>query len=238
MSGSVLEVKPTEVWDLTFPNDHATIAWNNWLAQHIGKNNTESFVRAFYPPLNLLDQAFQRMYQLRWIDSASGDQLDKAGTIVGIGREIPNSIFFEFFGFETQYAGRAFGVARLRRRGERWATSTTLTDEAYRSMIRLKVAMNNGHGTAEQIAAAVDIGLGITGTYVQDMGNASFNIVITDQSINVEDPRMNLISYVVLKPAGVQMTIQFYYATNWDEAQSIWDGGESLWDVGVAPNAE
>lgn len=233
MSGSVLEIRPTESWDLSFPNDHATIAWNNWLAQHIGKNNTEDFVRSFYPPLNLLDLAFQRMYQLRWIDSASGEQLDKAGTIVGIGRSIPNAIYFEFFGFDTQYAGRAFGVARLRRRGEHWASSSILTDEAYRSMIRLKVAMNNGHGTAEEIARAVDLGLGITGTYIQDTGNASFHIVITDRSINVDDPRMNLIDYVVLRAAGVSMSVQFFYATNWDRAESIWDGGESLWDQGV-----
>ena len=113
---------------LNFPHDHAEVAWSHFLAQHVGKSKTENFVRAFYPPLNVLDKALNDLYTLRWLETAEGKQLDGIGSIVGLTRSVANSVYLPFFGFSVQISGRSFGVARMRRKGEPYAQSSSLGD--------------------------------------------------------------------------------------------------------------
>jgi hypothetical protein len=193
--------------DTLFPNDHAAIAWGHFLAQHFDKINTENFVTSFYPPLNILDQALWDLYAKRWIDTATGEQLNGIGYIVGISRVIQGSVYLAFFGFATQIAGRAFGVARMRHKGEPWSKSSVLADAEYRTIIRLKIALNNGHGTAEEIMAVYNLTLNVQGTIVNDAGNANANVVINDY-IPENDPRSQLYNYMIPKAAGVKLNIQ------------------------------
>lgn len=191
---------------LNFPHDHGEIAWGHMLAQHFNKENTEDFVKSFYPPLNVLDKALQDLYTRRWLETAEGEQLDGIGYIVGIARVISGSIYGEFFGFVTQIAGRAFGVARMRRKGEPWSFSSVLGDTEYRTLIKLKIALNNGHGTAEEIMQAYNMTLTVTGTIVNDTGNATADVVINDY-IPSNDPRSQLFNYMIPKSAGVKLNI-------------------------------
>jgi hypothetical protein len=192
---------------LAFPHDHAQIAWGHFLAQHVGKENTEDFVLSFYPPLNGLDKALQDLYTLRWLETAEGEQLNGIGYIVGIARVITGSVYLAFFGFVTQIAGRAFGVARMRRKGEPWAASSVLGDAEYRTLIKLKIALNNGHGTAEEIMAAYNMTMNVAGTIVNDTGDANATVVINDY-IPLNDPRSQLYNYMIPKAAGVKLTIE------------------------------
>lgn len=187
-----------------FPHDHAQIAWNNFLAQHVGKENTENFVLSFYPPINVLDKALNDLYTLRWIETSEGAQLDGIGSIVGLSRNIANSIYLPFFGFSSQISGRAFGVARMRHKREPYAQSSVLGDVEYRSAIRMKIALNNGHGTAEELMHAFNTSLHVTGTVVVDHGNANARVYIND-FIMSSDPRSQLLSYMIPKAAGVKL---------------------------------
>jgi len=245
---------------LAFPHDHAAIAWGHWLAQHINKSNTENFCKAFYPPLNILDQALNEMYTERWLDTAVGEQLDGIGSIVGISRIVPNAVYMEFFGFATQIAGRGFGVARLRHTREPWAQSSILGDVEYRALLYLKIAVNNGHGTAEELIYAFNTSLHVTKTRVDDVGNANARVYIND-FIMSNDPRSQLLDYMIPKAAGVQLFPYYvdadyifgfsnqnmgYYgfgigilarspASNIPPITvtvSIWDRHESIWDGG------
>jgi hypothetical protein len=245
---------------LEFPHDHAEIAWNNWLAQHIGKVNTEGFVRAFYPPLNLLDAALNQLYTERWLHTAEGKQLDGIGSIVGISRTLANSVYFPFFGFRSQIAGRAFGAARLRRQREPWAQSSIAGDVPYRILIGMKIALNNGHGTAEELITAFNLALNVRRTRVMDVGNANARIYI-DDFIMSTDPRSLLLEFMVPKAGGVKLWPYYVDAdhtfgfTNQNmgyegfylgvlarspasnippitDSFSVWDNGESNWDVG------
>ena len=58
--------------DLGFPHDHSAIAWNHFLAQHIGKLKTEGFVKSFYSPIDVLDKALNDLYTKRWLETAEG----------------------------------------------------------------------------------------------------------------------------------------------------------------------
>src|SRR5215469_17915814 len=244
--------------DLGFLHDHGEIAWNHFLAQHIGKANTEAFVKAFYPPLNVLDQALSDLLNLRWLETAFGQQLDGIGSIVGQSRIIQNSIYVAFFGFKSQASGRTFGVARLRHKREPWTTSSILGDTDYRTLLYLKIALNNGHGTAEELMTAFNSSLKVDHTRIVDWGNATARVFINDFIMSY-DPRSQLLQYMIPKAAGVKLTIYYYsyahtfgfinqnmgyegfgigiLARRFDSNQppltqqySIWDHGFSIWD--------
>jgi len=243
-----------------FPHDHAEIAWGHWLAQHIGKANTEAFVRAFYPPINILDQALSDLLNDRWLETAVGQQLDGIGSIVGQARIIQNSIYVLFFGFKSQISGRGFGVARLRRKREPWTTSSILGDTDYRTLLYLKIALNNGHGTTEELMHAFNSALKVTYTRVVDWGNANARVFINDFIMSY-DPRSQLLNYMIPKAAGVKLWIYYYshdhtfgfinqnmgyegfnigiLARRAESNQppmtgkgSVWDQGFSIWDRG------
>jgi hypothetical protein len=244
---------------LQFPHDHAEIAWSHFLAQHIGKVNTEHFVRAFYNPLNELDNALNDLYTKRWLYTAEGKQLDGIGSIVGITREVTNSVYLPFFGFWSQPSGRGFGQARMRRKREPYAASSFLGDTDYRVAIGMKIALNNGHGTAEEIMQAVNLSLGVVGTRVLDYGNANARIYI-DDFILPNDPRYSILLDHLAIAAGVKLwpyfvdndytfgflNQQIYYGFDIGilarspesnippivTVMSIWDRGESIWDGG------
>lgn len=190
--------------DLGFLHQHGEVAWSHFLAQHVGKLYTESFVKAFYPPLDYLDSAQQQLYTLRWLETAQGVQLDGIGYIVGQSRVLESSVYVPFFGFITQPAGRAFGVARMRRKGEPYADSATMGDADYRAMIRVKIGLNNSHGTTEDIIKAVEGILGVTDVEVRDMGNANARLYVGGTLIVFPDYREELLKSILPKAAGVQ----------------------------------
>lgn len=246
--------------DLGFPHEHANIAWSHFLAQHVKKLNTENFVKAFYPPLEILDKALNELYTERWLETAEGLQLDGIGSIVGISRSVPNQVFLPFFGFFSQIAGRGFGQARMRRKREPWAESMVLGDIEYRTAIYLKIALNNGHGTAYEIAYAFNTSLRVQNTRVIDVGNANARVYINDFIMSY-DPRSQLLDYMIPKAAGVKLW-PYYYDQDFTFGfvnqnmgyygfgigilarrpgsnippivvhLSIWDRGESIWDSG------
>ncbi len=190
--------------ELGFPHDHGEIAWSHWLAQHVGKVNTENFVLAFYNPINQLDLVLDELYTKRWIETAEGSALDGCGSIVGLGRVTPQAIYLPFFGFITQPSGRAFGVARMRKQHEAYATTNTLGDVEYRSRILAKIALNNGYGTAEQIMSALQDALGVDNVRIFDMGNANGNLYI-NELISQNDPRFYIIDSMIPRAAGVKL---------------------------------
>jgi hypothetical protein len=245
---------------LNFPHNHADVAWGHFLAQHVGKFNTENFVRAFYPPLNILDQALWDLYTDRWLETAEGAQLDGIGSIVGISRTVTNAVYLPFFGFVSQIAGTGFGQARLRHTREPWAQSSVLGDVEYRTLINLKIAINNGHGTAEELMHAFNTTLNVTNTYVVDVGNGNARVYINDFILQ-NDPRSQLLDYLVPKAAGVKLWpyyIDYNYTFGFSNQNmgyygfgigilarspgsnippitvtvSIWDRGDSVWDSG------
>lgn len=245
---------------LEFLHDHDVIAWEHTLAQHIGKRRTENFFKAFYQPLNELDRALNQLYTRRWIEEAVGKQLDGCGSIVGITRDVPNSVFLEFFGFASQISGRTFSAARMRRKFDPWSTSQTLGDVEFRALIHLKIALDNGHGTAEEIMLAFDQTLSTTRTRVMDAGNATAKVYINDFIMSF-DPRSTMLNYMIPRAAGVKFWLHYVDVDNtfgfenqamdykgfgegilarWPESNippitvsmSVWDRGDSQWDDG------
>ena len=160
---------------MNLDQDHADIAWGNFLAQFGDSPRLESVVRALYSPLN--HKQLKALYDERWLDTAVGKQLDGIGEIVGQPRDIDDALYVPFFGFEGQPDVMGFGNARFRRQYEpAVAGSTRLQDTEYRKILYWKIGLNNGHGTAPEIAASVKAIFDASIVRVRDMGNAKLGV--------------------------------------------------------------
>lgn len=162
---------------MDFNQDHPGIAWGNWTAQFSDSPRLQSLVKALLQPSGGIQEVLEQLYNDRWLDTAIGAQLDGIGEIVGLSRVIDETIYIGFFGFNGQPAVQGFGKARMRRDHENPVSgSTTLRDTEYRKLLYWKIGMNNGHGTAPEIARAMRAIFDATLVLVQDRGNAKVGI--------------------------------------------------------------
>jgi hypothetical protein len=183
--------------------DHAAVAWSHWPAQFENGSRIEALVRAVNAPHNGVQLALRQLLEDRWLDTAEGTQLDGIGDIVGLPRRIDNVSYVQFFGFVGQPNIAGFGVGRMRRARESVVGgSTTLLDPEYRRLLYWKIAINNGHGTTEEIISGVKAVLNVTRAVVQDAGNAKIFVWI-NRLPSMNDPLMLNPRRWVPKAAGV-----------------------------------
>lgn len=187
--------------------DHALIAWQHWPAQFNDGSRIEALVRALASPLNGGQEAVRQLLDERWLDTAEGQQLDGIGDIVGLSRVIEDVAYVEFFGFLGQPGIAGFGVGRFRRAFEQVVGgSTVLLDPEYRRLLYWKIAINNGHGTAPEIIAALKPILQVSRVILQDRGNAKIAVWV-DRLPGVSDPLMLNAQRWAPKAAGVGLTL-------------------------------
>lgn len=193
---------------MEFNEDNGLVAWENFVAAlSDDKPKLESFVRALYKPMNGLESAFKQLLEERWLDTAYGAQLDGIGDIVGQSRYIDESMYTYFFGFSSQPYTTGFNQARIRRDWEQAAgQSARLSDEEYRKVLYWKIAVNNGHGTAPEIAQALRGIFGVTDVRIKDIGNAKM-IIWIDKIPNVNDPLLTNARRWIPKLAGVGVQV-------------------------------
>lgn len=183
--------------------DHPSIAWGHWPAQFEDGTRVEALVRAVNYGHNGVQDALRQLFNDRWLDTAEGAQLDGIGDIVGFPRKIDDVLYVQFFGFAGQPAIAGFGLGRMRRENEPLlGSSTLLLDPEYRQLLYWKIAVNNGHGTAPEIIAALKPILKVDRVIVQDVGNAKI-IVWVNRLPGVNDPLMVNPSKWVPRAAGV-----------------------------------
>lgn len=197
------------VWS-TFTQDHGAIAQAN-LPLQFGKNKPliRALVQAFAGELNPIEATLGDLFTLRWLDKATGVQLDLIGTIVGQSRAVASSVYISFFGFASQPAAVGFGQARLRHDGEVYATTTNLPDTEYRALLYAKIARNNSHGTVEDIIQTVLAVFGVDNVIVQNIGIANLAIYIGRYLVPAEAIRE--IAYSLIPTlAGVGFTLNQY----------------------------
>lgn len=192
---------------MDFTQDNGLIAWNNFTAQFGNSPRLESVVRALYAPMNMSQEALRQLLEERWLDTAVGAQLDGIGEIVGQSREIDDTVFVPFFGFVGQPNIMGFGQARLRRQEEpAVGGSTRLLDAEYRKVLYWKIAVNNGHGTAPEIARALSFIFDAADIRIRDIGNAKI-IIWVSRIPGPNDPLMANPLRWIPKLAGVGVAL-------------------------------
>ena len=193
--------------------DHGSHAWGNCLNQFRDSPVFESFVKALYQPMNELNKAFFDLQFKRGLDTAEGAQLDRIGDIVGLKRTLSNAESIIFFGFEEQENVKGFGKARLRRAFERTTGgSVSLPDYEYRMLLKWKIAVNNGHGTAEEVIHAMRMVFDTSMVRAFDAGDAKIQLVFNSR----KTPKylLNNMRSLIPKAAGIGLEIVAFDGEN------------------------
>lgn len=194
---------------LTPRPDDAEVGWGNVLPQHHDRPLTEALVKALLRPLASAGQAAHAMLAALDMDTATGARLDQIGSIVGITRIVPQAVFLEYFGFEGQLGATGFGQARMRGQNDAAATSYTLPDAEYRSLIRAKIALNNGHGTSPEIRDALAQAFRTSRVSVRDQGTARARAFIGRLAAQ-QEIIASVLPRILPRMAGVTLELSFY----------------------------
>lgn len=185
------------------------VAWGYFLPQHRNSVNAENFARSFFTPLNELARSLEDLLSALDLENASGERLDLIGSIVGASRYMPQGITLAYFGFAHQPAGRGFGRARMRHEGEPLTQSYTANDQEFKVLIRLKIMLNNGHGTAPEIAAAAKFAFRAPTASARDAGPGKIELWVG--RIPSQDEGLGrVIPDMLPRLAGVSINIIFW----------------------------
>lgn len=172
-----------------------------------------------------------QMISLFDLDIAVGQQLDFIGAWAGISRNVAIPITGIYFSWDDiQTDGWDFGS---------WepfngpSTITVLPDDAYRSLIRAKIAANQWDGTTNGAYEIWDAVFPTIKILIQDNQDMTYDLIIVGAIIDSLTVAIITGGYIPLKPEGVE--VANYYVTVDSNPAFAWDvespylGG---WDEG------
>lgn len=147
---------------------------------------------------------FDRFYSLIWdIDTAQGYGLDVWGRILGVGRVLQVPVG-EYLGFEQDAQAKPFGFG-IFYSGSRLTNNVALTDEAYRTLLLAKAALNITNASAPAINTIL---LNLFGQgYVRDNRDMTITYVFSEALTPVETAIV-FQSGVLPKPCGVSFDVE------------------------------
>lgn len=71
---------------ITFISDHVEQARLRIIEQYKGQQDLQALIDALILPIQDIEDALEQLYLYRSVDTAEGEQLDKAGVIIGVTR--------------------------------------------------------------------------------------------------------------------------------------------------------
>lgn len=205
-----------------------------------GKPNFTAVITALVSAPVQIQKVMQSMIPLFDVDVAVGDQLDVIGEWVGVSRNIAIPIAGVFFSWDgtNPFVGWDYGT---------WQPSsqptdiTSLPDDAYRTLIRAKIAANSWDGTTDGAYAIWDQVFPDSTILIQDNQDMTYDLAVVGGIIDSLTLALLTGGYIPLKPEGV--LVAAYYVSvdagpvfGWD-VESVQLGGwdEGSWVREIAP---
>jgi len=171
-----------------------------------------------------LENTFKDLLQLRDIDTATGEQLNIIGRIVGQDRELIAADLYDFFGMIG--ALNAFPMGDINdpsiggifySYGIDLGGNVELDDETYRTFIKAKIYKNITASTPEQFITAIKLIFGLDQLAVVAEGDASVTVLLGGQLTPFQRILLNYISYsqgypsrLIPKTVGVRINFGEY----------------------------
>jgi hypothetical protein len=175
------------------------------------------YIRSLLYDANNLEQVFKDIVDNRWIETASGVNLDILGSIVGQSREFIDAEIFDYFGFFDNPIAQSFGTVddpgiggRFRIIGEPTQGLRQLSDDEYRLFIKARIIKNTTSSTPEEIISLLGF-LFDTDLILFIDGNTSYDISI-GRRLSLNDKSIISQTDIVPKTAGVSAS----YITEFD----------------------
>ena len=179
----------------------------------------------------------QSMVPLCDVDVAVGQQLDVIGQWVGVSRNVAIPIAGVYFTWDSTFdVGWDYGT---------WQPSnaptnvTVLPDDAYRTLIRAKIAANSWDGTTDGAYAIWDSVFPQFTILIQDNYNMSYDLAIVGGIVDSLTLALITGGYIPLRPEGVAVA-EYYVSTDtnpsfaWDVESTLlqgWDEGSWLREI-------
>lgn len=196
---------------MTSPIDHLVLGISRLATQYREADNLIDYLEIFLRQSNEIETAINDTIVERFIDTATGTQLDIIGAIVGQSREASDAETAVFFGFEGDFGSVGFGDindpsvgGRFIGVGEPPITTRLLTDEEYRVFIKARIIKNHSSGTIEDVVAQLNLIFPDVKVLVVE-GNASYEVSI-GKELSTNEKLIFLDSDILIKPVGVQVS--------------------------------
>ncbi|GFM38010.1 DUF2612 domain-containing protein [Desulfovibrio psychrotolerans] len=209
-------------------------------SQHRHRPKFMAVMEAILAPLCGIDNVLQEMRCAFDLDSAVGVQLDKTGEWIGRSRRLSVPLTDVYFSWDADTVGWGQGVWK----GPYDPASgmVSLPDDAYRNLLRAKVAANDWDGTIPGAYTIWGAAFAATGSIILIQDNQDMSMVVGIAGVPPDAVMCQLLlqGYIPLKPQGVRVA---YFAvtpsTDPDAAALFaWDcdsAGLAGWGTGNFP---
>ena len=175
-----------------------------------------------------IQNVFKDLMQKRSINTATGEQLDIIGRIVGQPRELIDTALLEYFAFQGYPNAMPYGDLNDTSLGGLYydlndplAGNTLLNDEQYRLFIKAKIIKNTTSITPNQFLEFISFVFGVNINNVVAEGNAEFTVMLGKNLSSFERVLLNYVSYsegypsrFVPKPIGVRINFGQFNSNN------------------------
>ena len=196
--------------------DHEALAISRIATQFREAVNFIAYIKALLIEANNLEQVYQDLLEKRWIDTATGWQLDVLGIIVGQSRTVIDSSLIDYFGFAgaTNPNANSFGTVLDANVGGRFIGLTEsslgerlLTDDEYRLFIRARITKNGITPTIPEMLLFFQRFYETDDIRIDDEfnGNMTYQVQI-GKPLTQSDEAFLLNTDLVPKVAGVSVT--------------------------------
>lgn len=203
---------------ISTPIDHETLAVSRLATQYRDSVKLIAYIRALLYEADTLEQVFRDLLEKRWVDTATGVNLDILGSIVGQTREFIDAEIFEYFGFADNPIAQSFGTlldpgigGRFIEIGESTTGIRLLSDDEYRVFIKARIVRNTTSSTPEEIISQLSYLFESALILLVEFGEASYQISI-GKLLSLNEKAIITSTNIIPKTAGVTAN----YSTEFD----------------------
>lgn len=202
-------------------------------SEHRGKEKFEATVAAGVSPFSKLQAVMQGLPADFDIDQAVGVQLDAVGAWIGRSRRIDTPLVGVYFTWDD-LASDGWESGIWKGPFDPDSGLVDLPDDAYRVLLKAKIAANIWDGTIPGACAIWATVFTSSQLVIQDNQDMSMVVGIAGQPLSIVDQALLTNGYIPLKPEGVR--IQYYAIAPAAGALFAWDADEGSalagWDTG------
>ena len=198
--------------------NHKTLAESRLATQYRDSIKLIGYIKALLYEADTLESVFKDLLEKRWIETATGVNLDILGSIVGQTREFIDAEIFDYFGFADNPIAQSFGTlsdvgigGRFRILGEATQGIRLLTDDEYRVFIKARILRNSTSSTPEEIIAQLRFLFDSPVILIREGLEASYEISI-GRRLSLNEKSIISQTDIVPKTAGVSAS----YITEFD----------------------
>jgi hypothetical protein len=180
----------------------------------------DAYLKLAFDALNGVQAVYKDLMQLRSIETATGNQLDLIGEIIGQPRTLVNYNAFPYFGFDGATAAETFGTISdstiggvFRSVNQEEGSSSSVDDETYRFLIKCRIIANTTRATPEAIITGLNFITGNTNSGVVEQPNAHITIEIQNNLTDLQAyflQGLSQIGSIIPVPIGVAVDYVFF----------------------------